>query len=249
MHDAVPAASLAAGKPQPDAPDPVLPDPIRRHLGRLLAEAYGLIDLEGAATGRFTELIARLDSVYAGDEHDIEDAAFRTVLLGAVPALRRFALSLARNPSIADDLVQETLLRAWGNRASFNTGSNFEAWAMTILRNWFYTDAGKRRREVQDEDGAHAARLTSLPEQAGHLDLADMRSALVRLSAPMRQALTLVGVESLTYEEAAAVMGCEMGTVKSRVWRARAHLKRALGYGGEEIGGDGVMLSAMAEPI
>jgi len=97
---------------------------------------------------------------------------------------------------------------------------------------------------VQDEDGAQAERMVSLPEQGGHLDLSDVQAALDRLAPPMRQALVLVAIENLTYEETAAVMQCRIGTVKSRVWRARTQLAEMLGYTGLEVGSDDVMLAA-----
>jgi RNA polymerase sigma-70 factor (ECF subfamily) len=163
------------------------------------------------------------------------------------PSLRRFALSLAHDPIMADDLVQETMLRAWKNRARFELGTNFEAWSFTIMRNWFYTDR-RKHREVQDGDGVHAARLTALPDQAGCLDLQDVQAALEQLTPPMREALMLVTVEGLSQEEAAAVMGCQIGTVKSRVFRARDQLVRLLGFTGGEVGNDAVMLSIVARP-
>lgn len=223
---------------------PALPDEIRRHLGRLLAAAYEQPGAEPDATGRFADLLARLEATL--DEASRHDAAeFQAELLAMTPALRRFAMSLVRDRSGADDLVQDTLLRAWRARASFQSGTNFEAWTFTIMRNQFYTGQRRSRPEVQDEDGAQAARLAVPPEQGGHLDLADVQGALARLAPTMRESLVLVAIENLSYEEAAAVMNCRVGTVKSRVWRAREQLARMLGYDGSEIGRDGVLLSAM----
>jgi RNA polymerase sigma-70 factor (ECF subfamily) len=210
----------------------------------LLAAAYAQDVTELSATSRFAELLAKLD-VALGEARGRDDAAFKKLLVTAVPVLRCFAISLAREPTAADDLVQDTLLRAWRARARFEPGTNFEAWTFTILRNVFYTSQ-RKPREVQDEDGSYTARLASLPDQAGHLDLNDVRSALDRLAPMMREALILVGIENLTHEEAAAVMNCQIGTVKSRVWRPREQLARMLGYTGAEVGSDGVMLSALA---
>ncbi|MGH1575496.1 sigma-70 family RNA polymerase sigma factor (plasmid) [Methylobacterium sp. P31] len=226
-----------------DRSEPVLSDEIQRHLGSLLAAAYAQGDAELSATSRFAELLAKLD-VALGEAAGRDDAEFKRLLVAIVPALRRFAVSLARNPTAADDLVQDTLLRAWRARARFEPGSNFEAWTFTILRNAFYSSQ-RKPREVQDDDGSYTAQLASPPDQAGRLDLQDVRAALDRLAPPMREALILVGIENLSYEEAAAVMQCRIGTVKSRVWRAREQLARALGYTGAEIGNDGVMLSAL----
>jgi len=230
-----------------DTEAPTLPDEIRQHLGRLLAAAYEEVRPEPSGIERFADLLARLASTL--DQASGRDAAeFQARLLAMTPALRRFANSLTRDPVSADDVVQDTLMRAWRNQSSFAMGTNFEAWLFTILRNAFYTAQRKTGREVSDSDGAHAERLTSIPEQSGHLDLGDMRAALDRLTPTMREALVLVTIEDLTYEEAAAIMGCQIGTVKSRVWRAREQLVRMLGYDGSEIGSDGVMLSVTDGP-
>ena len=224
-----------------------LPEAVRIHLGALLGLTYDRVGLTpGAASDRFADLLARLDAALAKDE-DLDagerEATFRAGLLKVVPALHRFAVSLTRDPAAADDLVQDTLLRGWRGRAGFTPGSNLEAWLFTILRNVFYSQHRKHGREVADTDGSYAERLTSVPEQGGHLDLQDVRAALERLAPVMREALVLVAIENLSYEEAAAVMNCQIGTVKSRVWRAREQLARMLGYTGAEIGNDGVMLS------
>lgn len=220
-----------------------LPDKIQRHLGSLLAAAYAQDEAGLSATSRFAEVLAKLDVAFEEAE-DRDAAELKALFLAVVPALRRFAMSLARNPTVADDLVQVTLLRAWRSRARFERGTNFEAWTFTILRNNYYSGQ-RRRREVQDEDGSYAARLSSPPDQAGRLDLQDVHAALNQLAPIMREALVLVAIEGLSHEEAAAIMGCQIGTAKSRVWRARDQLMRALGYTGAEIGTDGVMLSAL----
>ena len=220
-----------------------LPEAVRAHLGTLLGHAYDRIGpAPGAASDRFAELLARLEAALAQAAGERE-ATFRAGLLEVVPALHRFAVSLTRDPAAADDLVQDTLLRGWRGRGGFTPGTNLEAWLFTILRNVFYSQHRKHGREVADTDGNHAERLTSVPEQGGHLDLQDVRAALDRLAPMMREALVLVAIENLSYEEAAAVMNCRIGTVKSRVWRAREQLARMLGYSGAEIGNDGVMLS------
>lgn len=150
--------------------------------------------------------------------------AVRDALVGAIPNLRAFAISLVGNPHHANDLVQETLLKAWTHRDKFEPGSNLKAWLFTILRNTYFSEFRKLRREVQDVDGAAAAQLTTPPEQLGRLDVADFRKALARLSADQREALLLVGAEGFSYEEAAEISGCAVGTVKSRVNRARSRL-------------------------
>ena len=226
-----------------DTSQAVLSEQIRRRLGSLLATAYAQEDAELNAARRFADLLAKLD-VALGEARSRDEAEFQRQLVAVAPCLHRFAISLARDVTAADDLVQDTLLRAWRNQSSFQLGTNFEAWTFTILRNTFYS--GRRKhREVEDEDGSYTARLAIPPDQGGRLDLQDVRTALDRLAPVMREALVLVTIEDLSYDEAAAVMGCQVGTVKSRVWRARDQLARALGYTGAEIGNDGLMLSAL----
>ena len=151
-----------------------------------------------------------------------------TEMLAAIPRLRAFAISLAGRGEMADDLIQETLLRAWANLGSFEPGSNFMAWLYTILRNQFYSEFRKRKREVADPDGQHAAKLTTRPSQQGHMEFLDFRAALQRLAPDHREALILVGASGLSYEEAAKICGCAVGTMKSRVNRARARLVELL---------------------
>ncbi len=142
-------------------------------------------------------------------------------MLRTIPSLRAFAFSLCGNADRADDLVQETLMKAWINQNSFTQGTSMSAWLFTILRNVFYSEYRKRRREVEDAEGTLAARLVSVPEQNGHMDLQDLRSALKKLPAEQREALILVGGSGFAYEEAAQICGCALGTLKSRVNRAR----------------------------
>jgi RNA polymerase sigma-70 factor, ECF subfamily len=142
-------------------------------------------------------------------------------MLRTIPSLRAFAFSLCGNADRADDLVQETLMKAWINQNSFTPGTSMSAWLFTILRNVFYSEYRKRRREVEDAEGSMAARLISVPEQNGHMDLQDLRTALQKLPAEQREALILVGGSGFAYEEAAQICGCALGTLKSRVNRAR----------------------------
>ena len=108
-------------------------------------------------------------------------AAFKAELLGAIPSLRAFAVSLSQNADRADDLVQETLVKAWDKHESFQPGTNLKAWLFTILRNEFYSQMRKRGREVQDSDGTMTGRLAVHPSQDGALDLQDFRRALKQL--------------------------------------------------------------------
>jgi RNA polymerase sigma-70 factor (ECF subfamily) len=156
------------------------------------------------------------------------DPSVRTALLGAVPSLRAFAISLCGNVDRADDLVQETLLRALANINSFQPGTNMSAWLFTILRNLFRSEYRKRRREVEDADGSYADTLKSQPEQNSRVEFEEFRGALSRLPPDQREALVLVGASGFSYEEAADICGCAVGTIKSRVNRARGRLAELL---------------------
>ncbi len=145
-------------------------------------------------------------------------------MLRAVPSLRAFAISLCGNVDRADDLVQETLLRAWANLNSFEPGTNMSAWLFTILRNLFRSEYRKRRREVPDGEGTYAETLNSQPEQASRVEFEEFRTALAKLPSDQREALVLVGASGFSYEEAAGICGCAVGTIKSRVNRARTRL-------------------------
>ena len=161
-------------------------------------------------------------------------------LLSVIPNLRAFAVSLCGNLDRADDLVQETLVKAWSNIGSFVEGTNLRAWLFTILRNIYYSEYRKRRREVADPDGTFAAKLATAPAQSGHMDLLDFRAALQQLPSDQREALILIGASGLSYEEAAGICGSAIGTMKSRVNRARSRLAEMLSISsGMEFGHDG----------
>ncbi len=151
---------------------------------------------------------------------------FQDLLVEQLPHLRAFARLLARDRSLADDLVQETALRALCNMDKFAPGTNMKAWLSTILRNQFYNELRTRSR---------AAAYAALPkptghhgEQEGQLELRDFERAFRALPAVQREALSLVGASGFSYGEAAKIVGCAQGTVKSRVCRARMELGRSL---------------------
>src|ERR671910_3449307 len=170
------------------------------------------------------------------------EPALRDALLAAVPSLRAFAISLCGQVDRADDLVQDTLLRALSNLDRFERGTNLNAWLFTILRNLFHSEYRKRRREVEDPDGSYAGRLRVQPEQGARLDFEDFRTALAKLPADQREALLLVGASGFSYEDAASIMGCAIGTVKSRVNRARMRLAALLSLEDvEDLGADRLM--------
>jgi RNA polymerase sigma-70 factor (ECF subfamily) len=145
------------------------------------------------------------------------------LLLAAIPRLRAFAMSLCGSADRADDLVQETVSRAWAHIDSYRPGS-MTAWLVTILRNVFYSEYRKRRREVADSDGSYAQTLVSPPAQTGGLELGELLGALAKLPPDKREALILVAASGFSYQEAADICGCAVGTVKSRVNRARTLL-------------------------
>ncbi len=155
-------------------------------------------------------------------------------LVDHVPALRAFALSLSRNPATADDLVQETILKAWTNMNKFQEGTNLRSWLFTILRNTYYSSRRKLNREVSDSDGFHAAGLSQKPDHDGRLALNDFASAFALLPDEQREALMLVGASGFSYEEAAQTCGCAVGTIKSRANRGRQRLAELLNLSSDE---------------
>ena len=144
-------------------------------------------------------------------------------------SMRAFAISLTRNMAAADDLVQDTIVKAWTHIDKFQAGTNMQAWLFTILRNTFYSDRRKRVREVADPDGAYAATLFVKPEHDSKLGFADFQRSFDQLSPEHREVLILVGASGFSCEEAAEMMGVAVGTVKSRTSRARKRLSELMG--------------------
>tara|TARA_R110002110_G_scaffold2233_16_gene10099 strand:+ start:2303 stop:2860 length:558 start_codon:yes stop_codon:yes gene_type:complete len=162
------------------------------------------------------------------------DKAPRDELVEHLPAMRAFAISLTRNTAVADDMVQDTLIKAWTNIDKFQEGTNMRAWLFTILRNTYYSNRRKTGREVADVDGVLTENLAQKPAHDGHMQLNDFRKALALLSDEQREALLLVGASGFSYEEAAKMCGVAVGTIKSRTNRARARLADILGFNDEE---------------
>jgi RNA polymerase sigma-70 factor, ECF subfamily len=155
---------------------------------------------------------------------------FREDVTALLPHLRAYARSLTSgDPQLADDIVQDTIVNALRAQHQFTPGTNLKAWLFTILRNTYFSERRKRRREVEDADGSYAATLATHPEQHGHMEMQDFRAALTRLPDDQREALILVGAAGFSYEEAAEISGCAVGTIKSRVNRARNRLGEMLG--------------------
>jgi RNA polymerase sigma-70 factor (ECF subfamily) len=148
--------------------------------------------------------------------------------MSAVPAVRAFAVTLCGNPSWADDLAQETLLRAWAHKTSYTLGTNIKAWLFTILRNVYYSASVRRSREIADPDGYYANTVAVGPDQEYRIQYADLTRAFATLPYEQREAVTLVAASGLTYEEAAKICGVAVGTIKSRVSRARSSLSAIL---------------------
>lgn len=166
-----------------------------------------------------------------------KEASFKDALLAELPRLRGFAVSICSNGDRADDLVQDTVVKAWTNMDSFTPGTSLRAWLFTILRNTYFSEYRKRAREVADVDGLFSAKLAVHGEQEGHLDLEDFKAALAKLSDEQREVLILIGASGFSYEEAAEICGCAVGTIKSRLNRARARLAELLDVGSADAFG------------
>ncbi|WP_332065697.1 RNA polymerase sigma factor [Bartonella sp. CB189] len=158
---------------------------------------------------------------------------FKQELLLILPTLRAFAVSLSGKHDKAEDLVQDTIMKAWAKQDSFEMGTNLKAWLFTILRNEYYSQLRKKGREVQDSDGVFTQNVAIHPAQYGSLDFQDFQKALKRLSNDQREAIILIGASGFSYEDAAAICGCAVGTIKSRVSRARNRLQELLKVNGE----------------
>jgi len=161
----------------------------------------------------------------------LSDPEFKTQLAQVIPHLRAFGRSLSGSRDLADDLVQETLLKAWAARQRFQAGTNMRAWTFIILRN-LYLSQMRRARFKGEWDDLVADRLLAAPaSQDRHVELTDMQRALLFLPQPQREALILVGAGGFAYEEAAEICGVAVGTIKSRVARGRVALEGLLSEG------------------
>lgn len=161
----------------------------------------------------------------------LSDNEFKDELARVIPHLRAFGRSLSGNRDLADDLVQETLMKAWAARKRFQAGTNMRAWTFIILRNLFLSQM-RRARFRGEWDELTASKLLAAPaSQDRHVELADLQRALLYLPQPQREALILVGAGGFAYEEAAEICGCAVGTIKSRVARGRAALEQLMDHG------------------
>ena len=156
------------------------------------------------------------------------DEAFRKELIERIPFLRAFSRSLCGDRELADDLAQEALAKAWQSRDTFQAGTNLKAWLFTILRNQFYSDLRRAWRQVPWDVDAGDLLPAADGEQTWAVELSDMARALRTLPAEQREALILVGAGGFSYDDAAKISKCAIGTVKSRVARARKALAAIL---------------------
>jgi RNA polymerase sigma-70 factor (ECF subfamily) len=159
------------------------------------------------------------------------ETAFKRDLVALIPHLRAFARTLCGEAAAADDLAQDAILKAWDARASFQMGTNMKAWTFMILRNQFYAEKRRSWRQSQLDQEAAERTLVAADDPEAPVALDEMRLAMGMLPSEQREALILVGAGGFAYEEAADICGCAVGTVKSRVSRARRALHTILEQG------------------
>src|SRR5580692_12450264 len=167
----------------------------------------------------------------SGVEDPKRDEAFRQELVQLIPHLRAFARTLCGDATAADDLAQDAMLKAWDARESFEMGTNMKAWTFMILRNQFYSEKRRSWRQTQLDQEAAERTLVAVDDPQAPVALDELRLALGMLPPEQREALILVGAGGFAYEEAAEICGCAVGTVKSRVSRARRALQGILESG------------------
>jgi len=177
-------------------------------------------------------------------------SAFRDELVSVLPAIRGYARTFERDAARAEDLVQDTMMKAWASRDSFQSGTNMKAWLFTILRNVYISSYRKKKREVEDTDGAMEGSLAEKGRQEGHMAMLQLKDALSELKEDQREAIIMVGAAGFSYDEAAEIAGVAPGTIKSRVSRARKHLTELMGQvdgqAGEGATGDPTLIAAGA---
>lgn len=166
-----------------------------------------------------------------------DDEAFKRELVKLIPHLRAFARTLCWEPAAADDLAQDAMLKAWDARGSYQMGTNMKAWTFMILRNQFYSDKRRSWRQTQLDQEAAERTLVAVDDPEAPVALDELRLGLAMLPPEQREALVLVGAGGFAYEEAARICNCAVGTVKSRVSRARRALHAILVAGGYDRDG------------
>lgn len=174
------------------------------------------------------------------------ETSVKQQMLEAIPHLRAFAISLAGSIDRADDLVQGALLKGLDNLNKFQPGTSMQAWLFTILRNDFMTQIRRSKREIEDPEGAWAEKVAVMPDQGARLDFSDVLKALGKLPVDQREALLLVTAEGLSYEEAARICGTNIGTIKSRINRARNRLAALMKFDAiDDFGPDRLVRAAL----
>ncbi len=176
-----------------------------------------------------------------------DEKAFEAELISLIPQLRAFGRSLAGNPAQGDDLAQDALAKALANRASFHMGTNMKAWTFMILRNLFYSDKRRSWRSTQLDSEVAENTLVAIDNPTSTIELDELRRALAMLPEEQREALILIGAAGLSYEEVSEIVGVAIGTIKSRVSRARDRL--ALIYAEGHIPADDVAAHAAVAAI
>lgn len=178
----------------------------------------------------------------------LDEAAFRQELTDLIPHLRAFARSLCGNATLADDVAQDAMLKAWKAREKFKPGSNLKAWTFTILRNQFYSIKRRSWRATSLDQEVAEQTIVARSDQEKVVELNELRRGLDSLKDDQREALILVGASGLSYEEAAEICGCAVGTIKSRVSRARKSLETIMDNADFDTDADGIgAMKAMDE--
>ena len=225
-----------AGRPlmtlsRPNPPVSPLPDQALKSLGELLRLAFAAT-VAAPLPPELQALLDQLGAVEAANSPPRQaDAAFKAALTASIPQLRAYGRSLSGNADLADDLVQETMLKAWAARDRFIPGSSMRAWTHVILRNHYFSMVRRTRFNGEWHDAAADLLLAIPASQEGHVELTDLQRALAQLPAPQREALIMLGAGGMSCEEVAAISGCAVGTVKSRAARARTTLRNLLDGG------------------
>ncbi len=215
--------------------------PATRDVGAYLRSAFADVCAQPLPS-IFDDLLAKLGTEDAEEDEDeavepplepqpLSDDAFKTELAQVIPHLRAFGRSLSGSRDLADDLVQETLLKAWAARARVQAGTNMRAWTFIILRNLFLSQMRRARFKGEWDDFTAAKLLAAPAGQDRQVELSDLQRALLQLPQAQREALILVGAGGFAYEEAAAICNCAVGTIKSRVARGRSALETILNEG------------------
>ena len=238
--------------------------PATRDVGAYLRAAFADVCAQPLPS-MFDDLLAKLNAEDDEEEDEATDAdvpvsralsdeEFKAELAQVIPHLRAFGRSLSGSRDLADDLVQETLLKAWAARDRFQAGTNMRAWTFIILRNLFLSQMRRARFKGEWDDFTAGKLLAAPAGQDRQVELSDLQRALLQLPQAQREALILVGAGGFAYEEAAAICNCAVGTIKSRVARGRAALETILNEGllpsrreGEPSDGQSPLVSIMSQ--